>query len=355
MSNVHHLRDEKAVDQQASDWLALLVTGDASSEDRVRHKTWLREHPNNQAAFDRACHTYGQLRTMGEQVRSITPPDLEPEEIASYLTGGDNRRQRPESRMMWVAVAAAGIVVAVLGSLMHLPDSGTLYRTDVGQQMSFTLPDRSTVELNTDTELHVVYSDGARSIVLRQGEAYFDVAHDSSRPFVVEAGEGSIRAVGTGFVVRVSDQAVKVTVTEGMVEVMHDSLNTVEDTRSDVAFEKPIPSKLSEGQRVEYDQQAVRVAELARDDIERDLAWRKGLLIFDGQTLEEVIAEVERYVDTRLVVTDSDLRQLRVGGAFKAGDLESIVEFLELGLNVTINRETPHTIYLTASAATKIE
>ena len=355
MSNVHHLRDEKAVDQQASDWLALLVTGDASSEDRVRHKTWLREHPNNQAAFDRACHTYGQLRTMGEQVRSITPPDLEPEEIASYLTGGDNRRQRPKTRMMWVAVAAAGIVVAVLGSLMHLPDDSTLYRTDVGQQMSFTLPDRSAVELNTDTELQVVYSESARTIELHRGEAFFDVAHDNDRPFIVEAGQGAIRAVGTGFVVRVYKEAVKVTVTEGVVEVTHETLNDPSYVVPDAAVQELIPAKAVEGQRVEYDQQAVSIAALGSDDVRRNLAWRQGLLIFDGQTLEEFVTEVERYVDARLVITDEQLLQQRVGGVFKAGDLESIIEFLELGLNIAVSRDTPEMIYLTGSVGTTSE
>lgn len=350
MSNVHRLRDAKSAERQASDWLALLVTGDASDADRARHKAWLGEHPSHQAAFDRVGQTWGQLRAIGDEVRIAVPADLDPNAMAELLATSDNK-WRWIRRLTWAAAAAAVFVITIVGMIVDPFSDSSVYRTEVGQQMSFTLPDRSTVELNTDTELVVTYSDRARTIELRRGEAFFDVAHDESRPFVVEAGRGAIRAVGTGFVVRVQNQAVKVTVTEGIVEVTHESHDHSDRQMPSVDVDEPSPSKLSEGQRVEYDQRVVSVEAVEQGELDRDLAWRQGLLIFDGQSLEEVVREVERYVDTRFIVADGDLQQLRVGGAFKAGDLEAVLEFFDRGLNITVNREIPRTVYLTAATA----
>lgn len=112
------------------------------------------------------------------------------------------------------------VIAVAAGMLLYPFDSSELYRTDVGQQTTIALPDRSSVQLNTDTELRVVYTDTARNVEMHRGEAYFDVAHDAGRPFVVKAGRGAIHAVGTGFVVQMkSAELVSVTVIEGAVDV----------------------------------------------------------------------------------------------------------------------------------------
>lgn len=353
MNNVHHIREAKSTERQASEWVALLASGDASAEDRAACDAWLREHPSHQAAFDQVNRTWDRLRLMGDKVRDTIPADLDPKAMARCFTAPEKRPRR-RKRLTWAAAAAAVLVVTIVGTLLYPFDASTLYRTEVGQRMTLTLPDRSTVELNTDTELRVAYSDRARRIELRRGEAFFDVVRDSNRPFVVEAGQGAIRAVGTGFVVRMQNEAVKVTVTEGVVEVTHGAIDRDDVSRpaADDAGDPPpavSPAKLRVGQRAEYDRRVVSVAALPPKELDRDLAWRQGLLIFDGQTLDEVVREVGRYTDTRLIVADSDLQELRVGGAFRAGDLEAVLEFFEKGLNVSVNRDTPRTIYLTAN------
>ena len=92
-----------------------------------------------------------------------------------------------------------------------------IYETRIGEQNSITLVDGSVIQLNTDSHIQVNYEKNQRSIVLMAGEAHFEVAKDPSRPFVVKAGDGMVRAVGTAFTVRINPEALKVIVTEGKV------------------------------------------------------------------------------------------------------------------------------------------
>lgn len=342
MSKVHDIREAKSTTQQASDWVALLASEDASAEDRERCAAWLKEDPANQTAFDELNHTLSRVVAMGDRFRgSAAKGD------SATDTGSRSRAGNP-GRKWFVGTAAALLVGAVGAVILVQAPKGTLYDTDVGQQMTFTLSDRSTVQLNTDTELLVRFADDIRRIELRRGEAFFDVAHDSNRPFVVEAGLGSIQAVGTGFVVRVDSDVVEVTVTEGIVELKHASRNRVEFSEPDDPADVMPVAKLGEGYRVEYDRRVGSPAVVAPEELDRDLAWRQGLMIFEDQTLEEVLKEVGRYTETRLIIADSTLTELRVGGAFRSDDLEALLEFLEKGLDISVNRDVPNTIYLTA-------
>lgn len=349
MSNVSKIRDGKTTTEVASEWVALLATGDASPEDRTRLGAWLREHPSHQAAFDEVNRTWERVCAMGGEIRRKYPADHGPEAVVRYLaeSGEESRR-----RIRLLPVAAAALVVAVAAGILLTFDSGTRYRTDIGQQMTFTLPDRSTVQLNTNTELVVAYTDRLRRIELQRGEAYFDVEHDPDRPFVIEAGRGAIRAVGTSFAVHLNHNVVRVTVTDGVVEVTQAAVR--DESESDSPSTRrgdSRPARVRKGQRIEYDQRVGSVAELPAEEIDRDLAWRQGLLIFDNQSLDEVIQEIGRYTDTRLIIADDKLHRVRVGGAFRAGDLEAVLEFFEK-LKIDVDRDGPNnTIYLTASAS----
>lgn len=349
MSNVSRIRDGRTTTEVASEWVALLAADDASPEDRARLQAWLREHPGHQAAFDEVSRTWERICAMGDDVRHKYTADHGREAVARYIAeaGGE---KRPRRRLL--PVAAAALAVAVTAGLLLTFDSGTRYRTDIGQQMTFTLPDRSTVQLNTNTELVVAYTDRRRRIELQRGEAWFDVERDPARPFVIEAGSGAIRAVGTSFAVHLNRDVVRVTVTDGAVEVTQAPVHDESESDSSSARRSESrPARVRKGQRIEYDQRVGSVAELPAAEIDRHLAWRQGLLIFDDQSLDEVIQEIGRYTDTRLVIADDQLHRLRVGGAFRAGDLEAVLEFFEK-LQIDVDRDARNnTVYLTASAS----
>lgn len=353
MNNVRSIQDAKSATSQASEWIVLLKSGQATADDRARCGAWLKEQPSHQAAFDSLNDTWERLHAMGDHVQSIAEALPDPDAVIKYMAGRRRGSER-RGRAGWAAVAATLLVVVLGGMLMYSFNSSTLYSTDIGQQMTITLPDHSTVVLNTDTELRVAYSKDVRSIDLHRGEAWFDVVDDSDRPFVVRAGQGEIRAVGTGFVVRMKqNDVVAVTVTEGIVEVTQHNWSKPEGfNRSMEADEHPAPT-VSKGQRVEFGAHIRKRAVVPQEELDRELAWRQGLLIFDDQSLGEVIREVSRYTSTRLIISDDELRHLRVGGAFQAGDVEALLEFLEKSFDIVVERDGPRTIHLsTARAAT---
>ena len=341
-------REANAIHRQASEWLVLLQSSDATANDRRRFEEWLGESPGNRTAFAELEDTWGRLTAMGGRARTRGNVEPDPDVVLKHLDRIDRARRRP--RAAWAA-AAAVVVAAVLGALLILPgESQTPYRTDVGERRTVSLPDGSTVDLNTDTELQVDYRYDRRRVVLSRGEAFFEVTRDQSRPFAVAAGHGVVRAVGTGFTVRLrSPDVVAVTVTEGVVEVTQPAIDHPGVSQPAETPAAPVAT-LRQGQRAEYDRQATRIETVAPDDLERAQAWRRGLLIFEDASLAEVIDEVNRYTETRLVLADAELGQLRLGGTFRAGRVEALLEVLEQGFGIRVSRDDPRTVMLHASA-----
>lgn len=331
-----------AVYRRASEWLVLLESGDATDEDRTRFEAWLREDPVHRAAYADLKETWGRLTAMRGRVRTGGNAEPDPELMLKQLGRRGTRRH------LALAVAATVLAAAVLGGFVFLPGGSAItHRTDVGERRDVSLPDGSRVELNTATELLVEYTEERRRIVMSRGEAFFQVAEEENRPFTVAAGRGVSRAAGTGFAVRLKSQdLVSVTVTEGIVEVVHIPAERQSGFRKGKTEE---PSVLRRGQRAEYNREASRIEEVPPDELDRTQAWRRGLLVFEDASLAEVVAEVQRYTQTRLVLADPEIGQLRIGGTFKAGRVEALLDVLEKGLGIRVSREDPDTIVLHAT------
>src|SRR5262249_47734052 len=143
-----------------------------------------------------------------------------------------------------------------------------------------------------------------------RGEAVFDVAHDRARPFIVEAADRRVRAVGTRFSVRLAAHDLSVLVTEGVVSVA-ETPQAAPGARRAIA-----PTRVAAGERFDLSAGAVQVASLSATEIERHLTWRSGMLQFDGQTLSEAVEEVSRYTGARFTISDPQVRDLRVWAYF---------------------------------------
>lgn len=227
-----------------------------------------------------------------------------------------------------------------------------LYSTAVGGRRELTLPDHSTVTLNTNTCMGVAYSPETRVILLPYGEATFHVVHDKHRPFFVRAGSSRrFEAVGTDFNVRVlSPDHVELTVTEGNVRVLY-----ADDTLADT------PAKARLRDYWVYDDTTVGalqtalvepglqfVRKLDEGDVHNLLAWQQGLLLFNGTTLEQALAEVDRYTTTQFVLADERLRSVRIGGRFRTGDVEGLLASLRKDFMIDSRRDTQGRIVLSA-------
>ena len=176
--------------------------------------------------------------------------------------------------------------------------------------------------LNTATEVTVQFNERQRNIRLIRGEALFEVAHDTARPFLVHVNDIAVRAVGTAFAVRLEAAQVDVTVTEGIVEVAEPATAPAADQPASAAS-RPKAQRVAANERVVIMlARAPEVRPIAPAEADRQLAWREGLVSFDGESLQTAVAEINRHNRRQIVIDDPALAEKPVVGIFRATDLD---------------------------------
>lgn len=205
---------------------------------------------------------------------------------------------------------AAGLAAALVAPRLL----AQRYGTALGEIRRVPMADGSVAAINTSSELEVNMQPRLRAVKLERGEAWFAVAKDPGRPFVVESGPVRVRAVGTAFSVRKREGGSDILVTEGVVEVWSEDGKTP-------------PRRVAAGERVFADNsQGVLSPPKADADLSRQLAWRDGQIVLDGQTLAEAAAEFNRYNDRKIEVADARLADERFVGWFRTNDPEGFAE-----------------------------
>lgn len=185
------------------------------------------------------------------------------------------------------------------------------------------------MELNTDSRVEVRFSKTERRVRLAQGEAFFTVAADTGRPFVVEVGAYRIAATGTAFSVHREADRIAVRVRDGKVRI----------ERADTETSIVKPCEFTTGAVIEARPESVRLVEVAPTAVEEALSWRRGLIVFDDTRLSDVAAEFNRYNDIKLVVADPDLAESRIGGAFRSTNIDAFVRIVSDNLGATARRD----------------
>lgn len=224
------------------------------------------------------------------------------------------RRPRSTTREWAFRLAPVGVVGA-LAAMLWLPGQiAPTYSTKVGEQRALVLQDGSRVQLNTDSEVRVWYRGGERRITLKKGEAFFEVAHDASRPFRVAAGDAAVQALGTKFDVRREADAVSVVLLQGRVRV--------DRKGADAQTLLPNQKLVVSGQGVSKPRPA---------DAAETSSWTTGRLTFRGAPLREAVAEVNRYSKRKIVLAVPDrLAAEPVSGVFDVGDTDAVVAALKM-------------------------
>jgi transmembrane sensor len=334
--------DRERVANEACEWLVRL-DGDAplGVEDREAIKRWAAQSNVHREELVRLAAFWSQADLLNELA---TPQrSSRPAWVAAIGRSWSVLRAAP-LLVAAAAVAAVGVgILAVKWKGAGVESTDGLYATEVGHRQEQELSDGSVVQLNTDSEVKVDYSQGHRIVRLLKGEAHFKVAHDGSRPFDVYAGTSLIRATGTAFSVHVQGQGVTVTVDEGSV-----ALGTRNVTRPDdqtISMLQPLRS----GQLAKMRGKVEEIRSLDAGALAQLLAWRDGLLVFTGEPLSEVIDQVSRYTPMRIEIADARLRGLPVGGRFRVDDLDAMLELLESSFGIRVVRLDERNIQLLAA------
>ena len=243
------------------------------------------------------------------------PPPLE----RSTPVDADVRASPARGRRTFLFGAAAAASAAIAATVgWRLLDNVDLHRTGIGERRTVALSDGSRVTLNTASTVEVAFTRGERRLRLVRGEALFEVAHDTSRPFLVDAGAARFRALGTAFNVRVRPDVVELTVTQGVVAVV----------AGEARVDEGPAARIAAGGGAVVRSGAVAPTALDEQHLRQRTAWQDGVLEFDGESLAQVVGEFNRYRRQPIVIGDARLESLRIGGRFEVDEADKFLTAL---------------------------
>lgn len=307
--------------QAAAQWVARMDSAVWSMDDEAEFQHWLAQSPSRHGLFlqTHAAWMMADAARQAEQGAAADSPAVE-----SASAHGWRRRG------LLGGLAAAG--VASVLTVRHATARSQSFVTQLGEIRRVPLNDGSIMTINSDTQLKVQIAKNVRQINLTQGEAWFDVAKDATRPFVVESGDVKARAVGTAFSVRTREAGVEVLVTEGVVETWSEN-----DEAQKIL--------VSAGERaLVSDRAVVHYRTDGASSVDRALAWRSGMIDLNGTTLREAAEEFNRYNQRQIVIADPDVAAEQFDGLFRVNDPEGFADALSTSLNIAVDRSDPDVI-----------
>ena len=322
---------EAEAPEEAVSWFLRIRDGFSQTDFR-EWRRWLAEDDANAGAFD-AVREFWQA---ADQVDDLPWPGDEELEFDTYdgqsalpVPGKEIRGKERGRGNRWVWLAAAASIVALgligLGLLHGNVQDSVNYETMTAEHRLILLEDGSSVTLGAESELRIVYDRRARRVELRRGQAYFKVAKDPSRPFIVAAGSRTVRALGTEFDVSIGVRDIKVSVTEGHVRVEGPprSVSTAGGNKQSGGT-----LNLEKGDVLDFNA-AGSIGIVNQTDPMLSTSWLTGRLAYDGASLESVIADVNRYSEVELMIGDDDTKQLKITATFFSDDIDNWLAALE--------------------------
>ena len=389
--------NSEQIEETASQWFAKRESGTWTESDQAGFDAWLEAATTHRVAYIRLATAWrrsARIKALGAGV----PPGVIPArgswgdarffkgtlpETHSQPTFGDSPNSsghveppvtdvlpptltgayRRWARWGVYATAAAVLLVMIGGAYTYFSAvfTGDRYSTPVGGLDGVHLIDGSQVTLNTDTSLRVVMTRGLRRIDLNKGEAFFDVAHDRSRPFVVYAGNKRVMAVGTKFSVRRDSDDVQVVVTEGSVSLATaaphilpsrgagpdgsgELVPEIAGAKPSTGLALPPVTLLRAGTVARTASTEVLIHRQTATESEALLSWRNGYVAFRDTTLADAVKEFNRYNTRKMVIDDPTIADIRIGGNFRANNIDAFLWLLQNGFPIAIEQDSDKVI-----------
>ena len=342
--------NSREIELAAAAWLARRDAGRWSAHDQQRLDAWLDEATAHKVAFirlDAAWRQSDRLQALGAgmpkgclPVRSswaYSPPTEH--ESAAVVAQPARTRQPPDQRSsqsrpllrLFAAAAMLALVVsAAVGWHRYTAVEQATYQTAIGALQEVPLADGSIATLSSDSRITVTLSHGERHIDLQQGEAFFAVAKDHARPFIVSTGNRRVIAVGTRFSVRRDSSNLRVVVTQGLVRL--------ESNNRENGQHQPT-TWLPAGSVATTSDSGVVVSSGSVQQAEEYLSWRSGFISFHDTPLAAAAAEFNRYNANKIVINDARVGAMRVGGNFRWANTDAFVRLLAQGFPIEAHRQ----------------
>ncbi len=283
------------IEARAAQFLRKQALGDWSDADRAALDAWLSQSMVHSVTWWRLKAAW----TRAERMTAIAPPAAQAEQT---------RRAWPVFLGFAASIAAAAVIGFGLYAYKSAAAPGIqTYATDVGGRETVSFSDGTRIELNTDTAMRARMTTKERTVWLDRGEAYFKVRHDPARPLTVYVAGHRVVDLGTEFLVRDDANYLEVALLKGRARVADDT------------SKKPSsPVTLSPGDVALATGHDMSVTKMNARDLESQLGWRRGVLVFYHTTLADAVDEINRYNRQKLVIADADVGKLRINGTFPA-------------------------------------
>jgi transmembrane sensor len=345
------------IDAAAAEWFARREGGRWNAADQAQLEAWLDASTGNRIAYIRihtAWERSGRLNALGAGVPAGTIPPrdswgfsaLAKASLASQENldsdapnDADAAPNAPKTAKVsarysrWIlwqsrSLSATVVIAAVIAvAWQFVGHNASFYSTQIGAISTVALADGSKITLNTDSQIHVALDARERRIELDQGEAFFEVAKDPARPFIVEIADKRVIAVGTKFSVRRVSNDIRVLVTEGRVKI--------ERVGSPA---KAPQTQLTAGSEARTAQAAVLVDQPAPMEVEQLLSWRTGYIVFRDTTLADAVADFNRYTVRKIFIEDPAIANIRIGGNFRSDNADAFLALIQSGFSIHIEQ-----------------
>lgn len=349
MAKVTKFNSKQTIQEQASLWISRMDRG-LSADEQKTLSIWLKESDAHKDALFNLAKLWDDLSVLNEL------SDLFPLEA-----------KIKQKRFVSIAMAASFAAIMLTSASLMFTDislsflnSGHQiaqtkdYQTKIGEQVSFSLSDGTSIRLNTNSKIQVAFTEHHRQISLLKGEARFDVAKDKERPFTVSVEDQSFTALGTIFNVQKNDiNNLELIVTEG--KVLISDTNTINQRLDNIvsSFKTLEHNKLA-GLVVKSGEKSLvshntQISKISLDQIQKELSWQQGMLIFDATPLNTALNEISRYNDIQFEFTDINLSDLKISGYFKSGDIDTLLQSLSDNLDIQFKKVSNKTIQLSTA------
>lgn len=312
------------IDDQAAAWAARTMSGSMTKEEENALEAWLLADQRHRIAYDEYMH----ISERASIAADVTAEESLENELES-LAAASSARQK-----WYVAVPALAASVAAVAFLVNIilvpSESYLTYATMRGENKTVDLADGTMIALNTNTEIEVLIDANQRSVRLIKGEALFDVARDPKRRFVVTSETAQTSVLGTRFNFYEKPGGTIVSVLSGVVEV-----GSAENDST--------PVTLIAGQEVAITQARPEIREFQPNSV---TSWQRGLSYHENAPLSQVVADLNRYFDTELVIGDGALNDIPVTGGFDVRDQAVAIESLNIALSLRAEETSTNKVVL---------
>jgi transmembrane sensor len=311
--------DAKEIRARASDWVVERRVPENWSEDtQAEFDAWLSESPAHLVAYLRLDAAWNRT----ERLAALRTD-------AGEIAEGE-KKSRPALRWRVMSVLALVAIAAAASAIFLLGSNEKTYSTQVGGHQMVTLADGSQIELNTNTTIRVAEGANGRIVTLDGGEAYFQVRHDAAHPFVVMAGDHRLLDLGTKFLVRNDADHLEVALMEGRVRLQQ------AEAASRAVILTPGDVAVATAKSIAVTRNTAQV--------QNELSWRRGMLIFKHTSLASAAVEFNRYNRQKLIVADAASARLTINGTFRTIDVDAFVDVAQDILHLRVERLGDETI-----------